>query len=193
MIYDENSRTMLMFAGMLADRSWPSDTWELRSGGWTRVASDGPPGRGRTALAYDGARKHVVLFGGVGGAPAGQPQPFYGDTWIWENARWRKVAEDGPRGRYAHGMVYDERARAILVYSGAAAHRNAPLDDMWQWNGSSWSQIQLSGATPGFRYQPIMVYDRARSKTVLYGGFSESGAMYDTWEWDGVTWKKIQP
>jgi hypothetical protein len=184
---------VLMFGGIPADRSaaWPSDTWELGPDGWTRTTTEGPPARGRTALVYDATRKHVVLFGGVS-APESpdQRQTFLNDTWIFENARWRKVADSGPRGRYGHGMVFDEQAKVVLLYSGAGAHKNAPLSDMWKWDGERWTEIRLSGPTPGFRYQPIMVYDRARNRTVLYGGLQ--GGQDDTWEWDGQRWQEIR-
>ena len=191
MVYDEDRGTVLMFGGIAGDRSspWPSDTWELRPDGWTRIAAEGPEGRGRTAMVYDGRRRHVVLFGGVGGSPAeGQPQPWFGDTWIRERSGWRKVADTGPRARYAHGMAFDERAGVVLLYSGAAAHRGAPLSDMWQWDGQRWTEIPLSGPTPGHRYQPVMVYDRARGRTVLYGG---DPSKTDTWEWDGTRWTEV--
>jgi hypothetical protein len=193
MVFDERRRTVLMFGGILGDRStpWQSDTWELRTEGWVRIATDGPPGRGRTAMVYDSQRGHVVLFGGVGGAPSGQPQPWFNDTWVWDQSGWRNVADGGPRARYAHGMVFDERAGVVLLYSGAAAHRDAPLTDMWQWDGERWTEIRLTGPTPGHRYQPVMVYDRARGKTVLYGGAPDSRA--DTWEWDGRQWRQVHP
>lgn len=182
-----------MFGGIPADRSgpWPTDTWRLQDDGWMRVATEGPPGRGRAALAYDRNRGQVILFGGVS-APAApnQQQTFFDDTWIWDGERWRKAAEGGPRGRYAHGMVFDQRAGVVLLYGGAAAHRDAPLSDMWQWDGSRWTDIPLSGPTPGYRYQPVMVYDRARERTVLYGGIGGPGT---TWEWDGPQWREIRP
>jgi hypothetical protein len=194
MVYDEGRDAVLMFGGILGDRSapWPTDTWELRQEGWVRIATEGPAGRGRTALAYDNARRQIVLFGGVGAPPApGQPQPFFNDTWVWERDGWRMVAEDGPPARYAHGMAFDERAGVVLLYSGSAAHRDAPLTDMWQWDGTRWTEIRPSGPTPGHRYQPVMVYDRARGKTVLYGGLE--GSKDDTWEWDGRQWREIRP
>ena len=134
-------------------------------------------------------RHQVVLFGGVS-APAGSngSQTFFGDTWIWQAGKWRLAVESGPRGRYAHGMVFDERASVVLLYGAAAAHRDAPLADMWQWNGERWTEIALTGPTPGHRYQPVMVYDRARQRTVLYGGI---GAEPDTWEWDGRRWRRV--
>jgi hypothetical protein len=132
-----------------------------------------------------------VLFGGASEPPgANQPQTFYNDTWIWNGERWRQAAEGGPPGRYAHGMVFDERAGVVLLYSGAAAHRGVPLSDMWRWDGERWTEIPLTGPTPGHRYQPVMVYDRARDRTVLYGGI---GGPNDTWEWDGRRWRQIKP
>ncbi len=182
---------VLMFGGITGDRAgpWPNDTWTLGPDGWTRVASDGPPPRARGALAYDNRRRQVVLFGGVS-APSGsdERQTFFGDTWIWTSGRWRKATDTGPRGRYAHAMVFDERAGVVLLYGGAAAHRDAPLSDMWQWDGASWREIQLTGETPGHRYQPVMVYDRARGRTVLYGGLA---GAFDTWECDGRRWHRV--
>jgi hypothetical protein len=189
LVFDANRQAVLMFGGISAERSapWPSDTWELRADGWARVAASGPPARARTALVYDPVRRQTVLFGGVG-APLGerQEQRFYDDTWVLDRPGWRRVATDGPPGRYAHGMVFDERAGIVLLYSGAAAHRGAPLTDMWQWDGKRWSEIRLTGPTPGYRYQPVMVYDRARGKTVLYGGSQDPTDA--TWEWDGRSW-----
>ena len=62
---------------------------------------------------------------------------------------------------------------------------------MWKWDGHRWSEIALTGSTPGYRYQPVMVYDRARARTILYGGIQ--GSNDDTWEWDGQRWRQIQP
>jgi hypothetical protein len=131
-----------------------------------------------------------VLFGGVSAPPGpGQPQTFFGDTWILEDGRWRRVADTGPPGRYAHAMVFDDHAGVVLLYGGQTSHRGGELQDMWQWDGRRWTEIRLSGPTPGPRYQPVMVYDRERRKTVLYGGVGHTG---DTWEWDGQRWTEIR-
>ena len=182
---------LLMYGGIPTDRGgpWPSDTWALDGDRWSRVTTDGPPGRGRTAMVYDSRRSQIVLFGGASAPPPGNlPQTFFDDTWTWDGDRWRQAAAKGPRGRYAHGMVFDERAGVVILYSGAGAHRDAPLSDMWQWDGRAWTEIRLTGPTPGYRYQPILVYDRGRGTTLLYGGI---GGASDTWEWDGRQWKQV--
>lgn len=191
---EDASGAILLFGGIGASRaaSWPGDSWAWRGGGWTQVATEGPSPRARSALAYDARRRQVVLFGGVSPQPApDRPQVFLGDTWIFEGGRWRSVPlADGPRGRYAHAMVFDERAGVVLLYGGSAAHSGAPLADMWSWDGERWTAVPLTGATPGHRYQPVMVYDRARGRTVLYG--SLAGFRDDTWEWDGRRWLEIE-
>jgi hypothetical protein len=184
--------TVLLFGGIPANRSapWPADTWRLDDRGWVRIAADGPAGRGRSALAYDSKRGQVVLFGGVS-APTGPAasQTFLADTWVFEHGRWRQAADGGPRGRYAHAMVFDERAGLVLMYGGSSAHRNGALTDMWKWDGREWTEIRLTGATPGYRYQPVMIYDRARGTTILYGGLD--GPKHDTWEWNGERWRQV--
>jgi hypothetical protein len=180
---------VLMYGGIPADRSapWPTDTWRLENGRFTRVAADGPAGRGRAAMVYDTKRREVVLFGGVGAPDAQDNQTFFGDTWIWNGKAWRQVKGEGPRGRYAHGMAYDDKAGVVLVYGGSSAHRNGALRDLWRWDGARWTEIAQGGVTPGDRYQPVMVHDRARGKTVLFGGL---GNPSDTWEWDGGRWRQ---
>jgi len=194
MVFDASRGSVVLFGGTTYGTRgpWPADTWELGASGWAPIASDGPSARARSAMVYDSRRGEVVLFGGVGEAVDGV-QTFQGDTWIWKAGRWRRAATNGPRGRYAHGMVFDERVGVVLMYSGAGAHRGAPLSDMWQWDGARWTEIPLSAPTPGFRYQPVMVYDAARQRTLLYGGYGASGSLYDTWEWDGARWSRVNP
>lgn len=195
MAFDRRSQTLLLFGGIGADRAspWPTDTWAMSPGGWVRVAEDGPSHRGRTAMVYDAKRATIVLFGGVGAPPAPRaPQPFRGDTWSWANGGWRKLAETGPSARYAHGMAFNERAGVVLLYGGASGFREGDnLADLWQWDGERWSEIAQAGVNPGPRYQPVMVYDRKRGRTVLFGGLN--GKDDATWEWDGARWHRIVP
>ena len=185
-----NGRGGVLLFGGIRPGPWPSDTWELQDDAWRQVASDGPGARARTAMVFDSKRKQIVLFGGVSApSPPNQQQTFMNDTWIWDRSKWHQAAIDGPRGRYAHAMVFDERAGVVLLYGGAAAHKNAPLSDMWQWDGERWTEIPLRGSTPGDRYQPVMVYDQARDRTVLFGG---SANPSDTWEWDGSSWRAVK-
>jgi hypothetical protein len=58
---------------------------------------------------------------------------------------------------------------------------------------STASWVTRAGLPPSERYA-AMVYDSARSRTVLFGGLSNSPEFLDdTWEWDGLGWTRRAP
>ena len=66
----------------------------------------------------------------------------------------------------------------------------------WTWKAGVWTQ-HLPVLTPPGRGGTALVYDEARQKVVLFGGFdgaSEPQPWYnDTWLWDGVSWTQANP
>jgi hypothetical protein len=53
-----------------------------------------------------------------------------------------------------------------------------------------WTQKQDMGPMP--REQHAMAYDSVRMRTVMFGGFSDSGdPLGDTWEWNGEFWTQV--
>jgi hypothetical protein len=175
--------------------TWPTDTWEWNGTEWTRVATDGPPGRAAANMVYDSKRREVVLFGGQGAAPAdGQPQPVFGDTWIWNGKIWRLASRDGPGPRAFHAMTFDGRAGHVVLHGGNNGAQ--VFGDMWAWDGARWTEMRQVGTTPGRRRLHALAYDAAESKTVLYGGAgprADGGTQVydDTWEWDGLDWARM--
>ena len=191
-------RTVLFGGGPFPRRPgpWATDTWVWDGTAWRQAAVDGPAGRALSAMVYDGRRRQVVLFGGVGAPPGdGGAQPIYGDSWGWDGAAWRQLADGGPPGRAGHAMACDQRAGVVLLYGGESGAEL--LGDMWRWDGERWSEIPLTGPTPGRRRAHAMAYDAARGRTVLYGGVTRaegaagSTALGDTWEWDGARWREV--
>ena len=193
MVYDgARGRTVLFGGGMKVPAQpyrWREDTWEWDGMSWKQVAMKGPGARGLAGMTYDSSRKQVVLFGGLGAPEApGLPRPFLNDTWLLSGATWRKVSSGGPPPRYAHAMAFDTRAGVALMYGGSTTD-DQPVMDMWQWDGRRWSEIRLTGPTPGGRFWPAMVYDIARNRTVLYGGRPDDTSI---WGWDGRRWEEIK-
>lgn len=84
-------------------------------------------------------------------------------------------------------MAYDAARQRVLLFGGLAS--NLPLADTWEWDGSSWTQLQPSSAPSG-RLGHVMAYAPSRRRVVLFGGF---GGTYlsDTWEWDGSDWTQM--
>jgi hypothetical protein len=198
--YDEARGKTVLFGGNAGPGPWPSDTWEWNGDAWTRAAIEGPPGRSRTTMVYDDARRQMVLFGGAG-APPGPKQPIvvFGDTWVWNGAAWRRVTDPSPPPRYAHAMAFDRGRGVAVMYGGAkmtAEGQTVHLEDMWQWNGQRWTEIRMTGPTPGKRYSPAMAFDASRDRIVLHGGLEVTGRgaftrFDDLWEWDGASWARV--
>ena len=199
MAYDAVRDRTVMYGGATGSR-WDTDTWEWDGSVWKRLTVAGPGPRAAVRMVYDSERRVVVLFGGI--APPkgnGAPQDYLGDTWIWNGTAWRRASENGPPGRRDYSMAFDERRGVVLLYGGAAGSGPATrrFDDMWQWDGETWREIPLRAPTPGHRYVSAMAYDRARDRTVLYGGYTcdretrDCGVVDDTWEWDGTGWVRM--
>jgi len=94
-----------------------------------------------------------------------------------------------PSARWGHVMAYDPIRDKILLFGGAPT-RTEMLDDTWEWDGSTWRKLYVSGPTP--RAYAAMAFDNKRKKIVLHGGRnSERVSLSDTWEWDGNRWQQV--
>ena len=154
------------------------------------VAGDSLTVRNAHAMAFNDERRTIMLFGG---ADAGEVR---GDLWEWDGHRWQQVAAEGPPPRTFPAMAYDRaRDRLVLfggnrVLFGDGGDADTFLSDHWEWSAAGWQQIGTP--TPPPRAESGMVYDEARRRTVLFGGYRVSGQertrLNDTWEWDGEKW-----
>jgi hypothetical protein len=100
-----------------------------------------------------------------------------------ETAVWEHMAGPPTWGLYG-AMAYDS-ARGRAVYFGGGNSSTGYNARTWEWFGGKWNLASSSGSA---RAYPMLAYDSARQRTVMYGGFGDSGYLGDTWEWDGATW-----
>jgi hypothetical protein len=156
------------------------DTWEWDGRAWRQVSTGGPGVRDHHTMAYDPARRQLILFGGSDSAGT-----QLGDTWTWNGRAWRRLASDGPPGRSTHRMAFDTRRGVLVLFGGWGA--GGLLNDTWEWNGRVWRRATDS-AGPSARFATRMAYDPTRGRTVLFGGRGPNGDLGDTWEWDGRAW-----
>lgn len=159
-----------------------ADTWEWDGTSWTEVAIAGPGPRYAPTMAYDTANQVVVLYGGS--------TDFFGttnftDTWTYDGTSWTQVATDGPPGRFIPQMVYDsDRGKMVLFGSATDSSGTTILNDTWEWDGSSWTEVTTNAPTP--RYYHAMAYHEPTASTILFGGFDGVDYWGDTWKYGGV-------
>jgi hypothetical protein len=152
---------------------------------WGQTDTSSPGNRYGHAMAYDGARGRVVLFGGNGNSG------FLGDTWEWNGASWTLMATSGPSARVYMAMDYDSRIGRTILFGGLGVGGTF-LGDTWTWDGISWQKVPTQVA-PSPREAHAMAYDSARKRSVLFGGASGTTFLGDTWEFDGAQWFAMTP
>lgn len=202
--YDGASQRVILFRESLkspgadcAGYSAQQQTWAWSGSSWTLVTSEsgsatnasgptflpklpgGPGGAesGLMGMAYDGARKELVL---VGAACQGvQTWTFDGDAWTLQHPA--HTPKDG-----AHpSMAYDPARRRIVFFGGPSA--GAARNDTWTWNGRDWTLEHPAHQPPGGRYAG-MATDPGSPSVVLSGGERE-GFLY-AWRWRGTDWRR---
>ncbi len=189
-VYDSVRSKAIVFGGY--NNGFKNDIWEWDGASWTQSCTGAPctttqpEARYAHSMAYDATNQRTVLFGGYS-----DTFNYLVGTWVWNGAgtAWTKaeagagaascddiynVGASSPAPRTDAAMAYDTARSRVILYGGRCGEY--VFDDMWEWNGatSTWART-CTACTSGTQkplpvYGHTMVYDQARSCTVLYGG-----------------------
>lgn len=173
MVYDSVRQAVILFGGEGQTHSLLGDTWVYPPLTWQSLSTTGPSPRIDSAMAFDSVRNKVVLFGGRDNTTS------LGDTWELSGSTWTQVFPSGPvpSARSMHSMVFDSTRGKVILFGGWTV-TGAIVGDTWEFDGTRWTQVALAGPAPSARYNHQMVYDSARQRVVLMGGYGQA----DTWE-----------
>jgi hypothetical protein len=168
------------------------ETWEYDGVDWVQInTANAPSGRSEYAMAFDGTRGQMLLFGGRSN------QILFQDTWIYDGVDWTNLATPTtPARQVAPNMAQDTQTGEILLVTGEDAP-GGTVPRTWSWNGTDWSAVTLP-ATPSLRVQHALASD-ANGQVLLFGGrnaaFSGIGGPVfgDTWRLHGSQWQPLQP
>jgi hypothetical protein len=108
-------------------------------------------------------------------------------------AEWiDRTAGVAPPARYWTGAAYDAARGKTVVFGGTNDQNDGQyLGDTFEYDGRAWRALSVDGPSPRARYGPVMAYDGARNRVVLFGGATGGGEVDDTWEWDGSGWRDV--
>jgi N-acetylneuraminic acid mutarotase len=145
-------------------------------------------------MAYDQTSGRLLLFGGSD--ETGQ----LNDTWAYdpEARTWTELKPTGglPSARWAQGMAYDQVTRRLIMFGGRA-ESGPSLNDTWVYDpgANTWAQLKPAGALPLPRRSPAIAYDPVTRRLIMFGGYSDAGALNDTWAYDSGAdaWTKLEP
>jgi hypothetical protein len=202
-VYDQARGRLVMFGGKIPDLAAPAtgqiepgavtdETWTWDGTRWARPAPPAkPPARENALIAYDAARRQVVLYGGGLGTTL-QDQELH-DTWTWDGSTWtERPSTAAPPPSYQPAltgavMAYDPASRTILLYV-VTSQKLAITTETWRWDGARWTMPHP--ATEPAVVGAAMVSDGRR--LLLVGGTTVAGQP-ETWAWDGAGWSRLTP
>jgi hypothetical protein len=179
MVFDAATGTVVLFGGFAnGGSSFLGDTWvwDGKAKTWTERFPSTSPSPRATTVAYDGATKQVMIFGGGQGGGAS----FLADMWTWDGITWTQQSPaSSPPARENYAMAYDANIGEVILFGGDSAN-GGRLNDTWRWNGITWNQIQTP-FTPSRRGGDSMNYDPNFRGLVLFGGALGGGFTNQTW------------
>ncbi|HEX7105874.1 MAG TPA: cell wall-binding repeat-containing protein [Acidothermaceae bacterium] len=165
-----------------------SHTWAWTNGGWAQLApAASPPAGICLGMTYDAARHLVVMTFEPESGTALQ-------TWLWDGATWSQAATlPAPMGgdrSWTAPVSFDPDSGTDLTYLGdtnctsiSPAHGFVcqQTDQLWSFDGSSWTQAPATGA-PQAGNDFAAAYDAATHQYVLVPGIvwiSGSGSVHN--------------
>lgn len=170
-----------------------AQVWTWNGAAWRQLASG--PVRTLHSGAYDAKRKRVVVFGGFAPDPTAGVKPT-NETWEFDGSKpdgqqWSKSPAQGPSARLAPAMAYDPKRGVVVLFGGMENNPiNKRLDDVWEYDGTTWTQRTPSNGPPAL-WRASLAWDPAQQKLVLFGGFDSNGAVDGMWTWDGSQWASV--
>lgn len=169
-------------------------TLDLTTSTWTAVSGAVPDGGIGCMTAYMPSLGKAVVFGGLSGTTG-----MTSDTWLYDPvaATFTKAAPAAHPPARADGVAaYDPAGGGrMLLFAGTSNEVDATghMNDLWAFDGTSWSQLQPTGGPPSVRRVPAAGFDAQRRRWVVFGGTDETSDRGDLWLLDvaSLTWTQL--
>jgi hypothetical protein len=116
MVYDHERRRVVMFGGKTTAGEYVNTLWAFEGDRWRQVSSVGsaPSVRSDAAVAYDVARRALIVFGGSNGGPP------LGDTFELIDSKWRAVDHgERPHPVWNTRAAYDRAGARVILFGGS--------------------------------------------------------------------------
>ncbi len=202
-IYDSRRDRMVVFGGYSRGSPyWLDGVWALSlsdTPSWTELTptGPGPSGRAGHTAIYDPVGDRMVVFGG---SNAGW-FTHYNDVWalsLSDTPSWTRLTPAGatPVTRAFHTAIYDPPRARMVILGGITGGGPQYLDDLWALSLSgapSWTRLDPAGAGPGKRQWHTAIYNAARERMVIDGGYFASGVVWALSLAGRPSWAELTP
>ncbi len=206
-VYDPVNDRMIIYGGLGASSERLADVWALSLAGapaWTQLTFSGsqPNARNSHTAIYDPHHQRMVVWAGSGGPVGGGPYlSDVGSVSLSGDPTWTQVTPiwTPPVARSFASAVYDSSRARMIVFGGAMS--GIARNDVWTLSlvgMPAWSELVTSGTPPNPREYQSMIYDSARDRLVVFGGWDGTNHIYrnDVWALSlsgSPTWTQLLP
>ena len=184
MAFDPDRHKLGVFGGApIAPGTFEHDG--TAGGTWQPVTTDHqPPARANARMAYDRARRVMVLFGG-----RNENDAFFNDTWEYDGHDWVETVP-GPPPRERVAMAYDDARQRLVVLGGfKGVGGGGGNRDTWEFDGVTWRRIDAELDEVEFvnRFNATMVYDPSRRRMLIVDGCTAGfDELAGAWQYVGL-------
>lgn len=175
-------------SGAVAD----GQVWKWDGHTWTKIGGNGINSSWLQASHFGEvdsmAADNNYLYAGLGSA-AGD-----GQVWRYNGTSWELIGTRNLKGAWP--AITPHNIYSMAIYNGklqVGLGRANNYGQVWEWNGSSWSQIGGSGLNSSWpsalniqSVETLMPYNGK-----LYAGLGNVTGNAAVWEYDGSSWTKI--
>lgn len=200
LVHDPERHRVVLWGGR-GQMGLLTDTWLWDGTAWTKAAD--APVSSALPPVFDFVRRRIV-FG----------DPKSARMWSWDGSNWVATAVSTmPPNLDGAAAAFDAARGQIVLFGGSdqagcgpiphigtrhvcAGCKCGVLNDLWTFDGATWTRVRANGEWPQERLDHTMVYDSRRKVVVLTGGSAaraNAGVASDaaeTWEWDGKSWHR---
>jgi hypothetical protein len=133
LVYDHTREQTVLFGGIQPGVGARGDTWSWSGSEWQRAASSLAP---RSHARLGALRDGIILFGGMGDAPA-MRLGARDTAWV------AMGSATAPSARYLTAMAYDPIRGVTVLFGGGEVGSDRLLADTWEYSASSgWRRVR---------------------------------------------------
>ncbi len=196
--YDQTLKKTVFFGGYDGGNSvYLNQTWTFDGTTWTQVKNNPAPLRSLTSMWWDPTLKKTVLYGGLGRLTANDRLTRFSDMWSFDGTGWLEIKPAlTPGMRYGASVVVDPKTGHAILFGGIRVDTDANLiqtqvyaNDMWEWDGTTWTKVITSILTPPARENAGFAVDPYLNQLVLFGGYNGT-YLSDIWIFSNGQWKQ---
>ena len=185
-VWTDNAGNVYMFGGYNGS-TYLNDLWRFNGLVWSQVIANGilgSPSRRYLPVAWTDNAGNAYVFGGWNGST------YLNDLWRFNGIVWFQVIANGtvgsPSGRDG-AVSWTDNAGNAYVFGGY--HDYSYLNDLWKFNGTSWSPVTNEGTQPSVRSGAVAWTDNAGNGYVFGGEYGPY--LNDLWKFDGTNWFQV--